>query len=175
VVAEILAHRRRGVLNGDAVRLQELGLADAGKLQELRGCDSAGAQDDLASGAPGEVEILLSPKAGLVSGAAQNPKTSQPTPGATVVLVPKEKERLAIFAFYQQTTSDQFGRFTFKNVVPGEYKVYAWEDIESSAWMDPDVMKPLEAKGESVTVGESAQANVQVNLILVESEKEKQE
>ena len=58
-------------------------------------------------------------------------------------------------------------------MVPGEYKVYAWEDVESSAWMDPDFMKPLEAKGEPVTVGESAQANVQVNLIPADSEKEK--
>ena len=63
----------------------------------------------------------------------------------------------------------QYGRFTFKNVVPGEYKVYAWEDVESSAWMDPDFMKPLEGKGESVAVEESAQANVQVNVIPADS------
>jgi len=128
---------------------------------------------DLEYGAPGQIDILVSPKAGLLSGAAQNPNTTQPAPGATVVLVPKEKERLGIFAFYQQATTDQYGRFTFKNVVPGEYTVYAWEDVESSAWMDPDFMKPLEGKGESVSVGESAQVNVQVNLISADSEKEK--
>jgi hypothetical protein len=120
---------------------------------------------DLTSGAPGEVDILVSPKAGLVSGVVQNPDTNKPPPGAEVVLVPKEKERLEISAFYQQTTTDQYGRFTFKSVVPGEYKVYAWEDAESSAWMDPDFMKPLEGKGESVAVGESAQVSVQVKLI----------
>ena len=120
---------------------------------------------DLTSGAPGEVDILVSPKAGLVSGVVQNLDTNKPPPGAEVVLVPKEKERLEISAFYQETTTDQYGRFTFKSVVPGEYKVYAWEDAESSAWMDPDFMKPLEGKGESVTVGESAQVSVQVKLI----------
>jgi len=75
---------------------------------------------DLTSGAPGQVDILVSPKAGLVSGVAQNPNTNQPPPGATVALVPKEDERLQIPAFYQKATTDQYGRFTFKNVVPGE-------------------------------------------------------
>jgi hypothetical protein len=57
-------------------------------------------------------------------------------------------------------------------VFPGEYKVYAWEDAESTAWRDPEFMKPLEGMGESVTVGESGQASVQVNLIPAESEKD---
>ena len=38
--------------------------------------------------------------------------------------------------------------------------------------MDPEFMKPLEDMGESVTVGESGQASVQVNLIPAESEKD---
>jgi 5-hydroxyisourate hydrolase-like protein (transthyretin family) len=125
---------------------------------------------DLASGGSAQIEVLVSPKAGLVSGAALNPDTSQPAPGATVVLAPKEKERLAIFELYQQATADQYGRFTFKNVVPGEYKVYAWEDVESGAWMDPEFMKPLEDKGEAIKLEESGQANVQATIIPAEKE-----
>ena len=81
---------------------------------------------------------------------------------------PCRKERLTISAFYQQATTDQYGRFTFTCAVPGEYKVCAWEDVDSTAWLDPEFMKPLASKG-SVTVGESAQASVQVNLIPAES------
>src|ERR1700733_1695366 len=128
---------------------------------------------DLTSGSAAPIDILVSPKAGLVSGAALNPDSSQPTPGATVVLVPKEKERLAIFEFYQQATTDQYGRFTFTSVVPGEYSVYAWEDVESSSWMDPEFMKALEAKGEAVKVEESAQASVQVTIIPADSGKDR--
>ena len=127
---------------------------------------------DLTSGPPATVDILVSPKAGIVSGVAQNPNTSHPPPGATIVLLPKEKERLPIFAFYHQQTTDQYGRFTFKNVAPGQYKVYAWEDVEPGAWLDPDFMKLLEAKGESITVAESDQTQVQINLITADSEKE---
>ena len=150
------------------------GLPDGFYTKSIRvgGADVTYSGVDLTSGAPGEVEILVSPKAGLVSGVARDPNNSQPVPGATVVLVPKEKERLTISSFYQQTVTDQYGRFTFKNVVPGEYKTYAWDDVEPGSWMDPDFMKPLEEKGESVTVAESSQASVQVNLI-PDSETEK--
>ena len=128
---------------------------------------------DLASGTPGQIDILVSQKAALVSGIARNLATGRPPPDATVVMLPKEKERLPIPAFYLQAATDQYGRFTFKNVVPGEYQVYAWEDVESSAWLDPDFMKPLAGKGASVTVGEGAQAVVQVNLIPADSGNEK--
>ena len=60
-------------------------------------------------------------------------------------------------------------------MVPGEYKVYAWEDMESTAWRDPEFMKPPEGRGTSVTVGESGKAGVQVNLIPAESEKRQDE
>jgi hypothetical protein len=50
-------------------------------------------------------------------------------------------------------------------VVPGEYRVYAWEDVEYGAWMDPDFMKPLESRGEAVSVSEGGRQAIQVNLI----------
>ncbi len=49
VVAEVLAHRRQGVANLDAMRFQDLRFADAGELQELRRGHGAGAQDHLAA------------------------------------------------------------------------------------------------------------------------------
>jgi hypothetical protein len=39
--------------------------------------------------------------------------------------------------------------------------------------MDPEFMKPLEGTGESVTVGESDETSVQVNLIPAESAKDR--
>jgi hypothetical protein len=73
------------------------------------------------------------------------------------VLAPKEKDRR-----YPQLGSDQFGRFKFTGVVPGEYTVYAWDDVEFTAWMDAEFLK--DAKGEAVTVGERASATVAVKV-----------
>jgi 5-hydroxyisourate hydrolase-like protein (transthyretin family) len=111
---------------------------------------------DLTNGAGADLEVVLSPKAGQLSGVVQNSKTQQPAPGAFVVLIPQEKERRDQQSYYKTTTTDQTGSFILKSLVPGTYKAFAWEDIENGAYMDPDFVKPFESSGESVSVVESA-------------------
>ena len=57
-------------------------------------------------------------------------------------------------SFYRSATTDAAGGFTFKSLTPGEYRVYSWEEAEYGAWMDPDFMKPLESRGEAVSIQE---------------------
>jgi hypothetical protein len=52
-----------------------------------------------------------------------------------------------------------------KSVPPGEYKIYAWDEIEDGAYMDPDFLKPFETKGESISVKEGSQLTEQFTLI----------
>jgi hypothetical protein len=118
---------------------------------------------------PAPVEVLLSPNAAQVTGSVQNRDTGNPVPGATVVLIPQEKERREQQTYYKQVSSDQNGGFTFKDVVPGEYKVYAWEDLESGAYMDPEFMKPIESKGEPLALREKDQKSVQLTMIPADS------
>ena len=132
---------------------------------------------DLSRGAAGRIDIILSPNAGVAEGVVQNDK-QQPAAGATVVMVPQEKERLDQMSYYKTVTSDQYGRFTIKSIDPGEYRVFAWEDVESGAYMDPDFVKPLENQGSSITIRESSRESLQLKLIPAEaasaSEKGKQ-
>ena len=118
----------------------------------------SGDSDVLLSGlnvrgaAPEPVEIVLSPHGGQVTGAVKNAATQQLAAQATVALVPREKERAGQAAYYRDATVGQDGQFHFKSVPPGEYKLFAWEDVESGAWLDPDFIKPLDDKGKSVTI-----------------------
>jgi hypothetical protein len=82
-----------------------------------------------------------------------------------VVRVPQEKERRDRAEYYKTTTRDQNGNYTLKGLVPGEYKAYAWEDIEPGAYMGSDFLKPVESKAESVTVRESDQKTVALTMI----------
>jgi protocatechuate 3,4-dioxygenase beta subunit len=123
---------------------------------------------DATAGQLAPLEVVLSPNAGQLSGAVTNPTTSQPAPGATVVLIPQEKDRREVFSFYKTVTTDQSGNFSFKNLTPGDYKVYAWEDIEPGAYSDPDFVKPVESKGESVNIKEGSKPAVQLTLIPAE-------
>src|SRR5712691_3323200 len=120
---------------------------------------------DLINGAPVNVDIVLSPNAGQVSGTVQSPKTQQPVPGATVVLVPIERERVDQLTYYKTASTDQSGSFTIKNVAPGEYKAYAWDDVESGAYYDPGFVKQFESKGKPVSLRESAKLTLQLTSI----------
>ena len=143
------------------------GLPEGFYVKSLR----SGSEDVLAGGldiagvSPAPLDVVLSPNAGQVTGTVMDPNTQKAAATTWVALVPQEKERRDREAFYQAATTDLSGRFTFKGVVPGEYRVYAWEDVEYGAWMDPDFMKPLESRGEAVSVSEGGRQAIQVNLI----------
>jgi len=131
---------------------------------------SLGGQDvllrglDLSAGAAGMIDIVLAPNAGQAAGVVQNDQ-QQPAPGVTVVLIPQEKERKEQTQYYKTTTTDAAGGFTFKNLDPGQYKVYAWRDVESGAYMDPEFVAPVENRGETLTIREGSQENLQLKLI----------
>src|SRR5207244_4314803 len=78
---------------------------------------------DLTRGPAGRIDITLCPGAGQVDGVVRNDK-QQPAPGATVVLIPQETERRDQMSYYKTATTDQYGKFSVKNLDPGEYKVY---------------------------------------------------
>lgn len=48
---------------------------------------------------------------------------------------------------------------------PRAYRVYAWEEVEATAGLDPEFLKPLEEKGTAVTVAENSEVSVEVQLI----------
>jgi hypothetical protein len=148
------------------------GLPEGFYLKSVRSADldvlSSGLE--IAGGTPAPLDVLLSPRAGQVTGTVLDPRTQKAAAMTVVVLVPQEKERRDRDSFYLTATTDFSGQFTFKSVTPGEYRVYAWEDAEYGAWMDPDFMKPLESKGEAVSVPEGGRQSIQVNLIPADSQ-----
>jgi protocatechuate 3,4-dioxygenase beta subunit len=150
-------------VNVDRYSFHVTGLPEGYYLKSVR----SGGADVLASGfeaAGGAAvfDVLISPNAGSVEGAVMDPRSQKLFVGATVVLVPEAKERTDL---YRNVISDQEGHFRFKSLRPGEYRLFAWEDVSSFAWMDPDFMREIERKGQTVTVEEGRPQTVQVNLI----------
>ena len=134
----------------------------------------SGQVDVLASGldmtgdaSPADMEVVISPKVAAISGVAQNPNTGNPMPGAMVVLIPQDQQRKEQQTYYKFVASDQNGAFSLTDLTPGEYKAYAWEDIEIGAYMDPDFMKPIEEKGEAVSLQEGQQKTLTLKVIPV--------
>ena len=125
---------------------------------------------EVGAGSPAPLDVVLSSKAGQISGTVLDPRAQKAAAGMTVVLIPQEKERRDRESFYRSATTDAAGGFTFKSLTPGEYRVYSWEETEFGAWMDPDFMKPQESRGEAVSIQEGARQALQVNLIPADSQ-----
>ena len=52
-----------------------------------------------------------------------------------------------------------------RSVMPGDYRVLAWEEIETGAYMDPEFLKNFETRGETVRAQRGSQNSVTVRVI----------
>jgi protocatechuate 3,4-dioxygenase beta subunit len=111
----------------------------------------------------GGLDILLGNSPGSVEAAVVDSR-KMPISGVTVALVPDSARRKR-YDLFRQATTDASGRVRIENVVPGDYKVLAWEVVESNAWTDPDFLSNYENNGVLVRVGEGGRAAVDVQAI----------
>jgi hypothetical protein len=110
----------------------------------------------------GTLNIVLSSKAGQIDGTLVN-EQSRPVPGAQAVLVPDQsRQRIEL---YKIAVTDQNGHFTIQGIMPGEYKIFAWEAMEQFAYFDSDFLRQSEQKGTPVNISESSKVTAQVKVI----------
>jgi hypothetical protein len=110
---------------------------------------------------PDTFEIVISPTAGQISGTLLD-RNSEPAGIATVVLVPEDRDRRDLF---KNGSTDLNGQFTFQGISPGDYKLFAWEDIEPFSYFDPDVLRGYEQQGQPIRVGESSKSTTTLKII----------
>jgi len=118
---------------------------------------------DTTQGAAGTLEITVSGNGGQIEGTAADSK-SKPASGAMVALVPDapRRERLML---YKAAAVDPAGHFTIAGIAPGEYKLFAWEQIEDGAYQDPEFLKPYENQGQAVTIREGSRETAELKVI----------
>ena len=112
---------------------------------------------------PGQLDVVISLNAALVDAMVLD-AGQKPVPAATAVLVPDAPYRQRLDLYYA-TGSDAAGHVHFDNVTPGDYRVFAWEDVPADAWQDPDFIRMHEHLGKSIHVTESSQRNIELRLV----------
>jgi hypothetical protein len=117
----------------------------------------------ITGGFSGEVEVLLSTRGALVSGNVADIE-GKPVASARVALVPMQNRRDNL-ALYKSTVSNESGRFTINGILPGEYKLFAWESIPANAWMIADALAPYEQRGKAVTIATGTPASADLIII----------
>jgi hypothetical protein len=87
----------------------------------------------------------------------------QAAAGMTMVLIPDAvRERVDL---YRTATADQAGRFTVRSIAPGDYKLFAWQDLEPNGYFDADLLRPSEMSGKPVHVDESSKLSINAQVV----------
>jgi hypothetical protein len=111
----------------------------------------------------GQLEILISLNSGSLDAVVFDDKQN-PIPGATIALVP-EPPRRNRFDLYDAKGTDTAGRAHLTGIAPGDYRVFAWDEIPTDAWQDLDFMRPYESRGKLVHISEGNSDNIRLDLI----------
>jgi len=109
----------------------------------------------------GQIDIVIGTSPGSLNGTVRDEKR-QPVPNVRILLVPTRHNRIDLF---KTTRTSESGEFHFESVPPGDYKLFAWENIDDGAWLDPDAMELYESRGTAVAVGPASDQHVTIGLI----------
>jgi hypothetical protein len=154
------------LIKGAAPRVYELAIARTPGvyLKAIRAGDKqlAGRRVDLSSKMEPLV-VVLGADVGEVEGSVQNAKGD-----------PVARARVNVIAYGDQANrgdlnrfgfTDDKGEFKIKDVPPGDYKVFAWEDVPVGAPQDPQFRKPFEKQASAIRMQPNGREKVQVTAI----------
>lgn len=110
------------------------------------------------------IEIQIATDPGSVNGRVLNSR-GEPVSAATVVLVPEGERRVFRADLNRVTASNETGQFVFESLPPGEYRMFAWENVADRAWQDPSVLKAYQEMSKVVRVSENARQTVEIGSI----------
>jgi len=153
----------QATLAAEAYTVEASSLPDGYYLKsvKLAGREIPDAALDLNYGG-GQIEVVLAPTAGDVTGSVQNSR-GEPAASVQVTAVPASGSLRR--DMNKLVATDAMGNFTLHGLPPGDYKIFAWEEVETNAWMDRDYRQPFESQSASAKVDASTTPTVQLKLI----------
>jgi hypothetical protein len=114
------------------------------------------------SGPAAPIEIVLGTNAPAITGTV-NDSNNRPSPNVSIALVPDAPNR-SRYQLYATTTTADTGAFTFRNVAPGDYKVFLLSEGEVDRIQNPAFLSQIESRGTSLRLAEGKVENLQLSL-----------
>jgi len=127
------------------------------------GADVLGKEITINGAEDGKLDIVIDAPVGNITGVVRDAK-GEPFADATVVLVPPADRRAAV-DLRSTILTDKGGRFSFDQVAPGTYSLFAWEYIPQFAYLNAEWMKKYETLVTPVTVNKGRTESVNLRLI----------
>ena len=110
------------------------------------------------------LEVTVASDVGSLNGRVLNSR-QEPATGATVVLLPQVEHRLLRTDLYRVAGTNHLGQFVMESLPPGEYRVFAFENVEDRQWQDPAFIRRYEEMGRAVSIGENQKQVVEITSI----------
>ena len=113
----------------------------------------------------GPVTVVVSADFGKVEGTVTD-DAGKPVSNARVTLISDQSVSDWHDRFQNQTTTAA-GKFTFAEVEPGDYKVFAWVGVQAGAPQNADFRKPYEELGKSVKMEAGGRRSLDLRPIVI--------
>ena len=110
------------------------------------------------------LDIVIGANPGSLQGQVLNDRR-EPSVGAVITVFANEPaDRLYRTDMYRVSSTDTAGRFQLQGLRPGDYRVFAWENIEKGTWIDSTFLRQYEERGVTVHIdeGQSLTGNLAV-------------
>ena len=108
------------------------------------------------------IEIVIAANGGELNGAVVDSRGNAVR--ATVVLMPDVGKRHRL-DLYKTVVTDNAGRFRLSAVPPDDYQLFAWEDIETGAWLEPEFIAAIERQGTFVKMTEGGRVATKLTAL----------
>jgi hypothetical protein len=109
------------------------------------------------------LQVLLASDGGRIQAGAYNAK-GKVHPNAHVVLVPDAARRHRREQ-YRVAISGEDGQAILRGIPPGNYKLFAWEDLEPNAYLNSAFLEPYESAGLPVKISSGYNPPIPVRVI----------
>jgi uncharacterized protein (DUF2141 family) len=111
----------------------------------------------------GPLEIQIGTDGGRITGAVFD-RANIPSAGALITLVPEGDARLRLDR-YRTVLSASDGSFTIRGIVPGDYRLFGWDELEPNAYLNVDFMRAYLGLGTPVRIQPGQSASISLRLI----------
>jgi hypothetical protein len=122
----------------------------------LDGAEVTDAATDLRSTAsPRALRIALTNRTAALGGSVTDDR-QRPLAAARVVIYSDDESRWGGLSsrFVKTALAALDGRFAIRGLLPGKYRVAAFDYLEDNAWNDPDVLRSLRERSETIEIAE---------------------
>ena len=100
----------------------------------------------------GPIDVVLSDESGTIEGDVTD-SSDQPAPGSWVMILAEGRQP-------RNMAADLSGHFKLAGLAPGEYTLYAWDDVQDVEYADPEWLRRFSGVRVSVQGDQTAQARL---------------